>query len=127
MIEGPHPAWISSVQRWHDTFTLTPKVRRIIRTLMAKAGRWLALEHPEITDPSQLTRQTCAAWVAAVDRMQVGDYVQRSEALGARCGKPISPRTKAHVLMASRTFFRDCQEWAWCPRKFDPQPATQAS
>ena len=123
VIEGPDPAWINSVQRWHDTSTLTPKVRRIIRTLMAKAGRWLALEHPEITEPSQWTRQTCAAWVAAVDRMQVGDYVQRRDALGDRCAKPISPRTKAHVLMASRTFFRDCQEWEWLPRKFDPARA----
>lgn len=40
-----------------------------------------------------------------------------------RTGKPISPRTKAHFLMASRTFFRDCQEWEWFPRRFDPSRA----
>jgi len=123
MIEGADAAWTAWVERWYATSTLTPKVRAIIRTLMAKAGRWLTAEHPEITEPAQWTRQTCAAWVAAVDRMHVGDYVQRRNALGTRTGTPISPRTKAHILMASRTFFRDCQEWEWLPRRFDPSRA----
>ena len=68
-------------QRWHDTSTLTPKVRALVRTQMAKAGRWLAAEHPEITEPGQWTRSTCAAWVAAIDRMTVGDYTQRRDHL----------------------------------------------
>lgn len=120
IIEGADPAWTEWVERWHATSTLTPKVRSIIRTIMAKAGRWLVVAHPEITEPSQWTRQTCAAWVAAVDRMAVGDYVQRRDALRNRIGMPIYPRTKAHILMATRTFFRDCQEWEWFPRRFDP-------
>ena len=99
------------------------KVRAIIRTLMAKAGRWLATEHPEITEPNQWTRSTCAAWVAAIDRMAIGDYTQRREHLNTRTGAPIAPRTKAHTLMASRAFFRDCQEWEWIPRHFDPTRA----
>ena len=123
VIEGAHPSWTSWVEKWHATSPLTPKVRDIIRTLMAKAGRWLAIAHPGITEPSQWTRQTCASWVAAVDRMAVGDYVQRRDALGGRTGKPIAPRTKAHMLMASRTFFRDCHEWEWFPRTFDPTRA----
>ena len=120
VIEGADPAWAQWVERWHATSALTPRVRAIIRTIMAKAGRWLAAEHPEITGPGQWTRQTCAQWVAAVDRMTVGDYVQRTDALGGRTGKPVSPRTKAHQLMATRVFFRDCQEWEWIPRLFDP-------
>jgi integrase len=123
VIEGTDPAWAQWVERWHATSALTPKVRAVIRTIMAKAGRWLAAEHPEITEPGQWTRQTCAAWVAALDRMLVGDYVQRTGALGGRAGKPVSPRTKAHQLMATRTFFRDCQEWEWIPRRFDPARA----
>lgn len=120
IIEGADPAWAGWVERWHATSTLTPRVRGIVRTIMAKAGRWLAAEHPEITEPGQWTRQTCAAWVAAIDRMRVGDYVQRTDSLAGRAGTPISPRTKAHLLMATRTFFRDCQEWDWIPRRFDP-------
>ncbi len=123
VIEGADPTWTAWVERWHATSTLTPKVRAIVRTIMAKAGRWLAAIQPEITEPSQWTRATCAAWVAAVDRMSVGDYVQRRDGLGAREGKPISPRTKAHILMATRTFFRDCQEWEWIARRFDPTRA----
>ena len=122
-IEGTDPAWAGWVERWHATSPLTPKVRAIIRTIVAKAGRWLAAEHPEITEPGQWTRETCAAWVAAVDRMAVGDYVQRRDHLHGRAGKPVAPRTKAHMLMATRTFFRDCQEWEWLPRRFDPSRA----
>ena len=122
-IEGTDPAWAGWVERWHATSPLTPKVRAIIRTIVAKAGRWLAAEQPGITEPGQWTRETCAAWVAAVDRMAVGDYVQRRDHLHARAGKPVSPRTKAHMLMATRTFFRDCQEWEWFPRRFDPTRA----
>lgn len=122
-IDGTDPTWAAWVQRWHDTSTLTPKVRATVRTIMAKAGRWLAAEHPEITEPGQWTRQTCAAWVAAIDRMAVGDHVQRHDHIHARAGAPISPRTKAHNLMATRTFFRDCQEWEWIPRRFDPARA----
>ena len=55
--------------------------------------------------------------------MSVGDWVQCRDALGGRVGEPISPRTKAHNLMATRTFFRDCQEWEWIVRRFDPNRA----
>jgi hypothetical protein len=123
VIQGADQQWTGWVQRWHATSTLSPKVRAIIRVQLAKAGRWLASEHPEITEPSQWTRQTCAAWVAAVDRMCVGDYVQCRDRLTARAGTPLSAGTKAHILMASRTFFRDCQEWEWLPRRFDPTRA----
>jgi integrase len=120
VIEGAAAEWVGWIERWQASSTLTPKVRGIIRTIVAKMGRWLAAEHPEITEPSQWTRQTCASWVAAVDRLRVGDYVQRHDALGDRAGTPIAARTKAHMLMASRVFFRDCQEWEWIPRRFDP-------
>jgi hypothetical protein len=122
-IQGTVPEWAAWVERWHATSPLSPKVRAVVRTIMAKAGRWLADVQPEITEPGQWTRQTCASWVAAVDRMAVGDYVQRRDHRHPRAGQPILPRTKAHILMASRTFFRDCQEWEWIPRRFDPAKA----
>jgi hypothetical protein len=59
--------------------------------------------------------------------MRIGDYVWRSDALGHRDGTPIAPRTKVHHLVTSRTFFRDCQEWEWIPRRFDPTKALAAS
>ena len=122
-IEGAPAAWTEWIERWHDASTLTPKVRGIVRGVMAKAGRWLADQHPEITTPDQWTRQTCAAWVAAVDRMNVGDYIQRRVGLSKRSGQPVSPRTKAGMLTATRAFFRDLQEWEWIARRFDPARA----
>jgi integrase len=115
--------WAEWVERWHGTSTLTPRVRRNVRTALLKAGRWLEAERQEATDPAAWTRQTCAAWVAAVDRMNVGDYLQRTAALKDRAGKPLKAGTKAAHIAAVRTFFRDLQEWELVPRRFDPQRA----
>ncbi|MEW2490849.1 tyrosine-type recombinase/integrase [Streptomyces sp. NPDC048411] len=119
-LEGVPAPWAAAVERWHATSTLTPKVRGMFRSVMAKAGRWLAAEHPDVVEPAQWTRETCAAWVAALDRMTIGEYVQRQAGVDKRGGEPLSPRTKAGYLTATRTFFRDCHEWEWIPRRFDP-------
>jgi hypothetical protein len=119
-IEGAPQEWVDWVERWHATAALTPKTRGVYRTTLAKVGRWLAAKHPAITGPAQWTRQTCAAWVAAVDRMSTGDYAQWHDGLRDRAGKPLSPKTKSGYLRTARTFFRDCQEWEWIPRRFDP-------
>ncbi|MGI5290513.1 tyrosine-type recombinase/integrase [Nonomuraea polychroma] len=119
-IEGVPQAWAAMIERWYATTTLAHKVRGSYRSILAKAGRWLAAEHPNITEPAQWSRETCAAWVAAIDRMSVGDYVQRQAGLDKGGGKPLSPPTKASYLTATRAFFRDAQEWGWIPRRFDP-------
>jgi integrase len=122
-IEGTTPGWAEWVERWHATSTLTPTVRGIYRIVLAKLGRWLAVEHPHVTGPAQWTRQTCASWVAAMDRMNVGDYVQRQAKRQAHAGKPLTPKTKSAYLRVTRAFMRDCQEWDWIPRRFDPSAA----
>ncbi|PZS19233.1 MAG: hypothetical protein DLM60_10510 [Pseudonocardiales bacterium] len=114
IIQGAAVGWTGWVGRWHATSTLTPTVRAIIRGQIAKAGRWLASEHPEITEPSLWTRQTCAAWVAAVDRMCVGDYVQCRDRLTTRAGTPLSAGTKAHILIR-REGARYVKSRAWRP------------
>ena len=120
---GGAQEWAAWADRWHGTSTLTPRVRGAVRATLLKAGRWLEAEHPEAADPARWTRQTCEAWIAALDRMQVGDYAQRTAGLKGRVGKPLEAATKATQLSAVRTFFRDCQEWEWIPRRFDPQRA----
>ena len=121
--DGGPPAWKAQVERWHGTSTLSPRVRASFRATLLKAGRWLEAEHPESADPASWTRQTCAAWVAAVDRMNVGDYVQRTAGLTGQLGKPLEAATKAGHLAVLRTFFRDLQEWEQVPRRFDPARA----
>jgi integrase len=122
-VEGVAPAWAGWVQRWHDTSPLPPRGRKGRRNQMLRMGRWLAAEHPEIQEPGQWTRELCAAWVAAVDRLRIGDYIQSGDSLQGRLGEPLMPRTKAGLLAGARQFFRDCQEWAWIPRRFDPSRA----
>ncbi|MGE5285607.1 MAG: tyrosine-type recombinase/integrase [Micromonosporaceae bacterium] len=126
LITGADAAWSAWIERWYATSTLEPATRGIYRVVLAKIGRWLAAEHPDITGPGQWTRQTCAAWVATVDRLSVGDYSQSAAwSRGRRdhIGKPVTPKTKRGYLRIARTFFRDCQEWDWIPRRFDPARA----
>ncbi len=111
---GGAPAWEQWVERWHATSTLTPRTRRNVRSKLLKVGRWLAAEQPEVADPTTWTRQTCAAWVAALDRMVIGDYVQRTAGLKDRVGKPLEASSKEGLLSAVRGFFTDCQGLVRC-------------
>ncbi len=123
IIEGVSATWLAWADRWESTSTLTPRARGHVRSDVLKAGRWLQVEHPAVAEPAAWTRELCAAYVAAVDRMHIGDFAQRCDPLGGRRGQPLSPRTKNACLWAMRQFFRDCQEWGWLPRRFDPARA----
>jgi hypothetical protein len=95
---GGPPAWKAQVEHWHGTSALSPRVRDSLRATLLKVGRWVEAEQPQAADPASWTRQTCAAWVAAVDRMKVGDYLQRTAGLkdqvGNRPGPGRSPRSR---------------------------------
>jgi integrase len=117
---GIAPDWVAWTERWHQTSVLAPQTRRTMRNSLLKAGRWLALHHPDITRPEQWTRELAAEYVAAVDRMHIGEYVGYTKPVHARQGEPISPRRKAHLLCTMRQCFHDAQEWGWIPRHFNP-------
>jgi integrase len=121
VLGGVPALWASAVERWHATSTLSPDVRRAHRAVLGKVGRWLAAEHPGTAAPEAWTRATCAAWVAAVERMRVGDYTVRP--VGDRLGRPFTAAGKAGSLTALRAFFHDLHEWEWIPRRFDPNRA----
>jgi integrase len=123
LVEGVHATWQQWVERWTATSTLTPKVRGTFRTILLKVGRWLAKEHPEICEPAQWTRELCAAYLALVERLCIGDYAQRRASFAKRMGRPLSAKSKAGYIVAVRTFFHDCQEWEWIARRFDPSRA----
>ena len=127
-ITGTAPGWAHTVERWHATATVQPGTRDTHRVVLAKIGRWLAAEHADITGPADWTRQTCTAWIAAVDRMRVGDHIQSQNWRNSRSdqlGKPLSPKTKRTYIRIARTFFRDIQDWDWIPRRFDPARALE--
>ncbi|WP_411130391.1 tyrosine-type recombinase/integrase [Streptomyces sp. x-19] len=117
---GGAKVWEQWADRWHDTSTLTPRVRGSIRSTLLRVGRWIAAEQPDAADPTDWTQQTCATWIAALDRMKVGDYTQRTVGLKDRLGKPLEAPTKAGQITALRTFFRECQQWEWLSRRFNP-------
>lgn len=115
--EGVDPAWADWVERWQCTSTLDS--RDNIRLHLYKLGRWLGIHHPQIVGPEQWTRDLCAEYVAAACRMRIGDYTVRKVDY-PRAGERLTPRAVAAELVAARTFFWDCQEWGWIPRRFDP-------
>jgi integrase len=122
-VEGAPAEWMAWVDRWFATSTLTPEVRREYRSILAKTGRWLTAEQPNIATPADWTRETCAAWVARVVRIGIGDFAQRRVGLVGRVGRRLAPSTMASYISATRTLLRDCQEWGWCTRRFDPATA----
>ncbi len=118
--EGIDPRWLNWIQRWCDTTTVEPRTQRSARPALWKAGRWLARHHPNVAEPQDWTRDIAMAFVAAVMRMRVGDYVGRDVAHRTRAGNPLAPRTIDHLINDVRRFFVDCQHWEWIPCRFDP-------
>lgn len=111
--------WLTWSQRWYETSTLAPVSRLGIYYQLLKAGRWLAKNHPDATAPTSWTRELAVEYVAAVDRMVVGEWARADKMHSSKLGKPLSARAKVHQLGALRTFFVDGQEWGWFPRRFD--------
>lgn len=115
------PDWLEWVERWRATSTLAPRTRQGIAYQLLKVGRWLKHNHPNCVSPAEWTRELAAEYVAAVDRMHIGEWAQAAKCYPAQLGKPLSPRAKASHLTASRIFFTDLQEWGLIPRAFDPR------
>lgn len=124
---GIDDAWREWVERWFATTTLSFGTRRSIRADLYQVGRWLQQMHPVVRTPEDWTRQVCADYVARVERWRVGDYVVRPNSLPPeKFGQPLRPNAKAGRLYSVRQFMRDCQEWEWMPRRFDPARALGA-
>ncbi len=119
--EGVENEWLHWCQRWYDTSTLAPQTRKVAYYHLLKVGRWLKQKHPEIHMPEEWTRELAAEWVAAVERMKVGEWIQDERSKQKERGKPLSPRAIDKHLAALRVFFRECQEWGWIARRFDPR------
>lgn len=119
-LEGVDPAWAAWIRHWLATTTVAPATRKHNLTGLARVGRWLVATQPGVTEPGGWTRELCAAYVAALDRSSIGEHTARQGHIAWRLGQPLSARTKDGYLGALRAFFRDCQEWGWIARRFDP-------
>jgi len=120
---GVPQEWRRWCERWFATSTLQPATRVSKVYRLFQTGRWLAAEQPGISGPGDWTRETAAAYVAAVDRAKVGQWSTPTGPLKGQIGKPFSAATKEGALGAVRTFFADCQEWSWITARFQPARA----
>ena len=122
-LSGVSPQWLAYCQRWRTTSTLSKSSRKTYFWCLIKVGRWLAHQHPELDTPEQWTRELAAEYVAAVLNLSIGDWTHREESQDEQDGAPLSAKTKVQQLKAVSTFIRDCQEWNWIQRCFDPRRA----
>ena len=122
---GVPEGWRAWCQRWYDSSSLPEGTRRGHLYKLCMAGRWLARHRPELADPAAWDYAAAARYVAAVDRMRVGEWShQAGKALQSpQVGQPLAARTKDKHLQAMRVFFGDCQERLGLARQFDPQRA----
>ncbi|GCF11878.1 tyrosine-type recombinase/integrase [Dictyobacter arantiisoli] len=123
-LTGIDSEWVNWCLRWFNTTTIAPRSRKSYYYILLKAGRWLAKVHPEIVSPAQWTRELAAEWVAAVDHAKCGDWASEGiPPAKAKSGKPLTARAKQRNIQCVGAFFRECQEWNWIPRRFDPRRA----
>jgi len=117
--------WISWCERWRSHSLYQRKQGDFYALL--KVGRWLKVHHPEVTSPTQWSYELAIEFVAAVNNMKVGEWanpsLRGSKIPPARLGQPLRPHAKSRLIASIRTFFRDCQEWEWIPRQFNPARA----
>lgn len=114
---GIDTQWLTWIDRWRQVSPYSPANRKTHYRCLLLVGRWLARSHPDITSPENWTRELAVTFVAAVDRLKVGDWAHLH--YKQKDGQPISAYTKERYISVVRTFFTDLQEWGWIPRHFD--------
>lgn len=91
---------------------------------LLKVGRWLAVNHPEITSPFQWTEELALEYRAAVGNFTIGEYVSSRSyhrmVKRGMVGRPLSPRSINIAMHALRRFFGDLQNR---PHSVDGAPA----
>jgi integrase len=111
--------WVKAAKRWRNTSTLSPRTRVEVYYGLLKMGRWVSASYPAEASPESWTRQTAARCVAEICRMVVGQWTNQVHTQ-TDPKRPLTPRAISGQWHAVRCFVRDCQEWEWIPRKFDP-------
>lgn len=120
--DGIAQEWVDYCRRWRETSTLQPKTRESNYSFILRTGLWLAKNHPEIISPAEWTVETCADFLAALNRLKVGEWQLHSFDYTGRgnLGTPLNANSKRSVLYAIRRFFSDIQHWGWVQLKFNP-------
>jgi integrase len=118
------PEWITCVERWCATSTLSPKARSAYASQLLMVGRWATATYGAAGAPARWTREAAAAAVAMIQHKRVGEWALPVTYRRLKDpGRPLLPSTQLHFLNALACFFADCQEWEWIPRRFHPARA----
>ena len=120
---GVPTEWADWCARWRKTSTLRPRTRETNYSFILRTGLWLAKEHPQVRSPADWNASTCAAFLAAVDRMTVGEWLLASSPPRKvrNHGTPIAANSKRAFLHAMRRFFTDIDLWEWALLRFSPR------
>jgi hypothetical protein len=118
-----HPEWMSWCRRWLETSTLRETSRQATYNSLLRVGIWLVRTHPDVTGPEQWTVDICADFLAAVDRLSIGEWAGSSfdYRMTANVGKPLQPQSKIAVFQVMRRFLADVQSWEWARLRCNPR------
>ena len=79
-----------------------PPQRNHVYYSALQVGRWLADKHPQIRNPADWTRELSVEWIACLDRLTIGQYIdpqiKRKRKLGE--GPDAQSQTKSHQQRA---------------------------
>ena len=113
--------WLKLLQAWHENSTASRDLRDDTKAAVAKAARWAAAKYPDTAGAHQWTRSMAIAFVAAVIRMNKGEWLHPETKPSPDWGQPIKAAYQVQLLIHLRRFFRDCHEWEWFPVAFNPE------
>ncbi|MGO9237210.1 MAG: tyrosine-type recombinase/integrase [Methylocella sp.] len=118
-----HQEWMNWCRRWLETSTLQDTSRQATYNSLLRVGIWLVRAHPDVTGPEQWTVDICADFLAAVDRLSVGEWAGSSfdYRMTANIGKPLQPQSKIAVFQVMRRFLADVQSWEWVRLRCNPR------
>jgi integrase len=117
---GLHPQWVTWLQAFWQQTPITQCSRDSITSQMLIACRWLAQYYPQVTEPSQWTRELAAQYVAYVcNQATVYDYASQetrqylANHLKHRQGEKLAAATMNGRLGGVRRFFRCLQKYSY--------------
>jgi integrase len=115
-----HPRWVAWIRAFWQQTPLSQRNRTETTGHVLLACRWLTQHHPQVTEPSQWTREIALAYVAyTCNEAVVFDYAsplirQRlAKKLEKRQGEPLKPATMAARIKGLRIFFRGLQKYSY--------------
>lgn len=115
----PASEWIGWCRRWRALSPVSTSTRAGRYGELLRAGRWLAVHHPDITSPAAWTAETALAYARYIEDARIGDFAITEQAR-PRAGQQLAPTTRSGALSAVRGFFLDLQGWDLLASRFNP-------